>query len=60
MDAEQLHELKEDVAALLEWRLRVDERLHFLEERLPDPADKAHVRALRRMDQIKGYRDGSR
>ena len=53
---QEQHDLREDVDALVRWREQVESRLYFLEERLPDPADKREVRRLRSFMQIEAYR----
>ncbi len=56
--SEELHDLREDVAALVRWRETVETRLHFLEERLPDPQDRAEARRLKSLMQIQEVRRG--
>ncbi len=54
--SEEQFNLREDVDALVRWRERVEQRLHFLEDRLPDPMDRAEARRLKSFLQIEAFR----
>ena len=58
MDAEELYNLKEDVAALVSWRQNAEQRLHFIEEHVTDPKALAELRRLKSMQQIEDFRHG--
>ena len=54
--SEEHFNLREDVDALVRWRESVEKRLYFLEERLPDPHDRAEARRLNSLVQIEAFR----
>ncbi len=54
--SEELFNLREDVDALVRWRESVEKRLYFLEDRLPDPRDRAEARRLNSFIQIEAFR----
>ena len=54
--SQEQHDLREDVDALVRWRESVEKRLYFLEERVPDPHDRAEARRLNSLVQIEAFR----
>ncbi len=54
--SEEVFNLREDVDALVRWREDIEKRLYFLEDRLPDPRDRAEARRLNSFIQIEAFR----
>ncbi len=53
---EDIYDLREDVDALVRWRESIEKRLYFLEDRLPDPRDRAEARRMNSFIQIEAFR----